>query len=57
MVQANAAMLAVLIPQCLAQAPGTAAHLALAQTVLQHGGPDLRPAATAAPTARVASDE
>ena len=50
-VKANAAMLTVLIPQCLAQNPGTRAHLALAQSILKYGGPDFRPPGAAFPAA------
>ena len=47
-IKANAAMLAVLIPQCLGQPPGQARE-ALAASVLAHGGPDLRSATPADP--------
>ena len=40
-IKANAAMLAVLIPECLGQPPG-AARDALASSILSYGGPDLR---------------
>eukprot|EP01043_Picozoa_sp_COSAG02_P005076 COSAG02_NODE_135_length_34565_cov_80.368856_30_plen_1468_part_00 len=48
--KANAAMLAVLLPQCLAQPPG-AVREALAESVLAHGGPDLRATAEGVPPA------